>query len=195
MEMRLRTGKRIIVLLESLLAAQEALEYKASRDSLTGLWNRSAILGILESELNRVSREKQSVSVILIDIDYFKSINDTHGHLCGDSVLREVAERALGSIRSYDSLGRLGGDEFLLVAPESEQQSVEALAERIRASIGDTEFRTPECNVSVTVSIGIATAPSGVVTKVEALIRAADEALYRGKRRGRNRVKKARVEV
>jgi diguanylate cyclase (GGDEF)-like protein len=189
MELRLRVGRRVLELLESLLAAQMALNHQASQDALTGLWNRTAILNTLGKELNRVARENQSVSIIMIDIDHFKTINDTHGHLCGDQVLREVAQRMLASIRSYDSLGRMGGDEFLLVAPSGDHKSLKMLAERIRAGIGDAEIDTTECKISVTVSLGTATAPKGSSMKVEELIRAADKSLYQAKRRGRNRVR------
>lgn len=188
LEMRLRSGKRVLDLQASLLAAQEALKYQASRDELTGLWNRSGILNILERELIRVVRDGQCAAVMLIDIDLFKPINDTYGHLCGDAVLREVAQRILNSIRPYDSLGRFGGDELLLVIPAGDQPDLKSVAERVRTSVADTEIAMPECCVSVTVSVGFTIAPKGRKVVIEEIIQSADQALYLAKRQGRNRV-------
>lgn len=186
LEMRLRSGRRVLELQESLLVAQEAVKYEASRDALTGLWNRSGILNILERELNRTARGDQSTAVMLIDIDLFKPVNDTYGHLCGDAVLREVAQRILSSIRSYDSLGRWGGDELLLVIPDYDQHNLKSLAERIRASVADTNIVTPDGHVAITISLGSTTVAKGRNLKFEEVIQAADQALYLAKQQGRN---------
>jgi diguanylate cyclase (GGDEF)-like protein len=188
LEMRLRSGKRILDLQASLLTAQEALKYQASRDALTGLWNRSGILSILERELSRTVRDDQCVAVMLIDVDLFKPINDTYGHLCGDAVLREVAQRILNSIRPYDSLGRFGGDELLLVIPASDQPNLKSVAERIRTAVADTEITMAESRISVTISVGVTIATKGRKVAIEEIIQSADQALYLAKRQGRNSV-------
>ncbi len=105
-------GKRILDLQEQLVCANRCLQFQASHDTLTTLFNRGAIVGTLQNELARALREGKSVSVILVDIDHFKKINDAHGHSAGDAVLRRAAQRMQSSVRSYDSVGRYGGRSF-----------------------------------------------------------------------------------
>ncbi|HEY7616325.1 MAG TPA: diguanylate cyclase, partial [Terriglobales bacterium] len=112
---RIRAGRRILELQEALLRAHEALQFEAAHDPLTGLWNRSAILDLLQRETQRHLRSGAALSVMMADLDHFKQINDSHGHMVGDSVLREVARRLAASLRSYDYLGRYGGEEFLII--------------------------------------------------------------------------------
>src|SRR5919108_402165 len=114
---RLRAGQRILDLQQELLTAQRALEIRAMHDGLTGLLSHAAILERLTEELNRAEREVASVGVILLDLDHFKRINDTYGHMVGDQVLKESARRMTLAVRSYDMIGRYGGDEFLIIAP------------------------------------------------------------------------------
>ena len=190
---RLRVGKRILDLEDGLLAAREVLQFKATHDQLTGLWNRGAILDTLHRELARSRRESGSVGVLLADLDHFKSINDDHGHLAGDQVLRETARRLTSSVRIYDAVGRYGGEEFLIVVPGCNALTARTKAEQLRAAIGSRPVKTTEGAIPVTASIG-AVAASGEVdanANADALLRAADAALYRAKAAGRNRVELA----
>lgn len=182
---RLRAGARIIELQQQLLSAQEALRVQATHDSPTGAFNRAAIFEILQRELARCEREGGSMVLALVDIDHFKSINDKLGHQAGDAVLREVIQRLGATVRPYDSIGRYGGEEFLVVVRECDGSPL-ALAERLRQSIADQPFQTDAGAIRVTVSLGVAT--SDGQTLLDALIRLADEALYRAKNHGRNRV-------
>ena len=112
---RLHTGCRILSLEEKLVQAREEMRYKATHDALTAIWNRASILSLVRNELDRSARSRQPTSVLLCDIDHFKRINDNHGHLIGDVVLKEVAARFASAVRSYDAVGRYGGEEFLIV--------------------------------------------------------------------------------
>ena len=195
---RLRTGQRILALQADLIAAREALRTRATRDFSTGLWNRGAILDIVSRELARAHREGQPVSLGLADIDHFKAINDGFGHAVGDAVLREVSRRLQQAIRSYDSIGRYGGEEFLIVLPGCDPGAVPAVAERLRACVGDDPFPVAEHHPPVTISLGVASLRPDVTrgsADQDALIRAADEALYRAKQAGRNCVATATVEL
>jgi diguanylate cyclase (GGDEF)-like protein len=189
LRMRLRAGRRILDLQTELIFVREALREKATRDSLTRLWNRAAIYEILHRELDRASRTHIPLSIILIDIDYFKRINDTYGHLAGDAVLRETARCMQTVVRPYDGIGRYGGEEFLLVLPECDASGAVALAERMRTTIAEETIVLAEGMIRITVSLGVAT--SGMAQEPEALIGAADTALYRAKHAGRNRVELA----
>jgi len=184
---RLRAGQRILELQEQLLAAREALRQEATHDSLTGLLNRHAILGVLQIELERASRERLPLSILMADLDTFKQINDSHGHLCGDAVLRESAERMKSSIRRYDSLGRYGGEEFLVVLPGCNAEGGLAQAERLRLSMDAAPFRVAELELKVTCSLGVASRPPDLAGTTDALILEADLALYAAKANGRNR--------
>jgi len=187
---RLRSGCRIVELQEQLVQAREALRLEATHDALTGLWNRAAMLENLQRELSRSERGETSVAVTMADLDHFKQVNDTHGHLVGDAVLREATRRMRSTTRAYDALGRYGGEEFLIVAPGIRQVK-EALcqAERIRESVAREPIETFEGQVLVTVSLGVAV--SGEIREADPLLHAADEALYRAKNAGRNRVELA----
>jgi len=185
LKVRLRAGTRIVDLQEQLVAAREALRVQATRDYLTQLWNRSSILEILHRDLARSDREGSPVGVIVADLDHFKAINDTHGHFAGDKALQEAARRLESSVRVYDSVGRYGGEEFLIVLPGADDDSVRLQAERLRYAIRSKPVHTPEAMLKVTCSLGCASGIGGEVT-AESLIRAADEALYRAKRGGRD---------
>jgi diguanylate cyclase (GGDEF)-like protein len=182
---RLNAGKRILSLQEQLLTAQKRLEEQATRDALTGIWNRGAILEILDRELARVSREGGSLGILLADVDHFKQVNDTHGHLAGDRVLREVAQRLQVVLRTYDAVGRYGGEEFLVVLPGCDTATILHLAERLRQSIADRPVEQDGFSVPITLSLGAATWKEGASSA--GLIRSADDALYRAKSSGRNR--------
>ncbi len=185
--MRLHAGKRILHLQAQLIATREAFRQQSLRDSLTGLWNCAGIFDILERELARSARQESCVAATLLDLDDFKQINDRHGHLAGDAVLREVAAAIRNATRSIDGIGRQGGDEFLIVLPGCDERGARAYAERIRAAIGQIRIETGSGIVGVTASIGVAVAgPS--IDDAYTLLRDADEALFAAKRQGRNRV-------
>ena len=185
LRVRLRAGQRILELQEELLKAREALREQATHDGLTGLLNRSSILEKLHDELSRAARTGDPVSVLMADLDRFKSINDSLGHLAGDAVLREAARRLKAAARRYDSVGRYGGEEFLIVLPGCDTSDAGVQAERMREAIGATPFVTPSRQVSVTASLGAACSSD---IAPEALVREADDALYEAKADGRNRV-------
>lgn len=188
LKVRLRTGKRILYLQDHLISAREALRDQATRDGLTGLWNRAAILNILGDELERGRREGASLGVVMADLDLFKRINDDYGHPTGDDVLRSVAQAMRGSIRRYDSVGRYGGEEFLIVLPGCDACNAASHAERLRAAIARAIVDTPRGRISPTASLGVAVADRQSLSDACDLIQAADAALYRAKKCGRNRV-------
>jgi diguanylate cyclase (GGDEF)-like protein len=188
LQVRLRAGIRLVDLQTQLLKAREDLRDQATRDSLTRLWNRSSILTELARELARAARESRPLGVVIVDLDHFKHINDTYGHLAGDAVLREAARRMQNSIRQYDSIGRYGGEEFLILFPGCSEADSYAQAERLRRQLALTEMPVNDSSVRVTASFGVTVALPGEIWTEEELIRTADEALYIAKKSGRNRV-------
>jgi two-component system cell cycle response regulator len=186
---RLRTGQRVLELQSSLLEVQDALRHEATHDPLTGLSNRGAIFDALVRETHRAGRQAQDLSVVLIDLDEFKLVNDTHGHQAGDAVLREAAQRIRAAVRPYDSLGRYGGEEFLVLLPSCGMQEAAAIAERIRAQICGEPIEVDGKALSVSASLGVASQRRGPDS--DSLVRMADEAMYRAKAAGRNRVELA----
>lgn len=188
LEARLRTGKRIVDLQGELIAAREALRNRADHDALTGLWNRGAILEVLGRELSRAHRCGASLAVALVDLDHFKRINDTHGHPAGDAVLREAGSRMSSSLRPYDAVGRYGGEEFLIVLPGCDVPFGLACAERLRKSLARDGIQVGDRLLPVTCSVGVAASAGDHESDAEALLSAADQALYRAKAEGRNRV-------
>ncbi len=186
LKVRLRAGTRIVDLQEQLVAAREALRVQATRDYLTQLWNRSSTRDMLQRELARSEREGTPVGVVLADLDHFKSINDTYGHFAGDAALRESARRMQAATRSYDAVGRYGGEEFLIVLPGLDEEGVRLHSERMRMAIAATPVLALEAALNVTCSFGCSSGIGGQAS-AESLIRAADEGLYRAKRAGRNR--------
>ena len=188
LRVRLRAGRRIIELQNELLAARKILYAKATHDSLTGLLNHEEILGILDKELARSGRDGVCASVIMVDIDHFKMVNDTYGHLAGDAVLRITAEKMHSMERSYDSIGRYGGEEFLIVLPECCLECAVAFAERLRSCISQDSMDTSEGLIPVTISLGVAASSKDGSQDGYSLVKAADAALYKAKENGRNRV-------
>ena len=191
LKVRLRTGKRIIQLQHDLIIAREALHFQAMHDFLTGLMNRAAISETLEKEISRAARDNHEVGVILADIDHFKAVNDSYGHPAGDAILCEVAQRMLGAVRGYDSVGRYGGEEFLIVVPESDARETKIVAERILDAIADKPIETDESSVEITISIGTASGAISEKFGFSELIGGADKALYDAKATGRNRIQQA----
>jgi len=191
LQVRLRAGRRILDLQADLMKAREALREQATHDPLTGLWNRYALLEALEREHSRAAREGTPLAVIMVDLDHFKHVNDTYGHLAGDAVLRETAGRMQAVVRSYDLVGRFGGEEFLIVLPGTSGANAAQLAERLRAAVAHDPVCHDGVPIPVTASFGVGaggTAPGG---DPQTLIRLADEALYRAKENGRNRIERS----
>ena len=162
------------------------LKRKASIDGLTRLWNRAAITELLAAEMARAKRGVP-LCVAMVDVDHFKSINDTHGHLVGDAVLVEIAARIRRALREIDAVGRYGGEEFIAVLSNCEVHTAEVVCERIRRSIESEKFATSAGPLAVTVSVGIAFFDAQQ-NDFEHIVGAADAALYRAKNKGRNRV-------
>ena len=188
LQVRLRAGKRIIDLQMELLRAREELRERANKDLLTMLPNRSAISTALEQELARCHRDRRTVGIILLDIDNFKKINDTYGHFAGDAVLREAASRLRGNMRTYDQVGRYGGEEFLVVLPNCDIEQAANQAERMRDRLNSSSMIVDGYEMRVSASFGV-TVSDGSERNPDLFVRVADEALYRAKAGGRNCVR------
>jgi diguanylate cyclase (GGDEF)-like protein len=188
LRVRLRAGRRILDLQEELLRAREALREQATHDALTGLNNRGSILEILRNELARSSREGQPLAVLLADLDRFKQINDNSGHLAGDAVLRESAQRMKSAVRSYDAVGRYGGEEFLVVLPGCRGTAACSQAERIREAVASASVEYGGRLLPISCSVGVAYRDKPTPADSEGLIHEADVALYVAKNLGRNQV-------
>lgn len=180
------SSARLLVTQHRLILAKEALRREASHDSLTSLWNHKAIMGILERELLRAERDHDSVGVIMADVDHFKAVNDRRGHAAGDAVLRIIASGIAAMVRPYDSVGRYGGEEFLIIAPGCGLAETRELAERVRTHIAKCSIMAKGSAVHVTLSLGVAKGESAA--DLEKVLSTADAALYRAKAAGRNRV-------
>jgi diguanylate cyclase (GGDEF)-like protein len=185
-----RVEKRVVSMIDQFathgaLALRNALLLEqirrlAATDALTGLANRRTLEEMLEREISRATRQGDDVTLVMIDLDHFKSLNDTHGHQVGDEVLRHVGRRLSEQCRDFDTPARYGGEEFAVVLPRCSQEEAEEVAERMRTSLASGG------PVPITASAGVATFPSQAESSY-ALIRAADNALYRAKGAGRDR--------
>jgi diguanylate cyclase (GGDEF)-like protein len=175
----------VLSLQHDLLVAQEKLRYQATHDVLTGLSNRGALLDLLRAEIERTLRTHASMGLLMLDVDHFKPINDTYGHLVGDAVLKEIAQRIARATRPYDVVGRYGGEEFLVILPSCDREQTANGAERIRAAISSLPFLIAGSEISLTVSIGATVAPDAAQAETE-LLSLADLALYQAKSDGRN---------
>ncbi len=177
-----------IKLNKQLLAQKKSLEQRVTHDALTGLLNRPAIFDILHKQILRAKRGGFGITVIMIDIDHFKTINDTYGHLTGDAVLCEIACRLTQSARSHEYIGRYGGEEFLaIISPYNQEGAIKA-AERFRTAIASNAINASQTSIPVTISLGVAIAASETGLDENLLLRRADDALYQAKHKGRNRV-------
>ena len=187
LEVRLRIGRRILELQQSLQDALEIQRYQAQHDPLTGILNHGEILRVLEQEIIRAERQGSKLAVIMADMDHFKKVNDTFGHVAGDAVLVEVAQRMRKDIRLYDTLGRYGGEEFLLVLPGCAAEEAKQIAIRILNSIQTQPVLFHDNAIFVTISLGLACNKVGAHTALIDIVQAADSALYQAKQNGRNR--------
>jgi len=180
---RVKIGERIIELERRILRL-------ASTDSLTEVLNRRAFMERMEQEINRSFRENLPLSLILADIDHFKSVNDRYGHQVGDLVLQRFVSKLTESSRPYDFVGRYGGEEFVICLPGSTDSQARTVAERMRKSVEDMKIMLPDSSQSVriTTSFGVVTLRLELEDNVDSLIGRADDALYKAKREGRNRV-------
>jgi two-component system cell cycle response regulator len=186
---RLRTGERILRLEDTLVHAREEMRFRATHDALTSLWNRGTILAHLNHEMHRAQREHTMLSLLLCDVDHFKKVNDVHGHLSGDEVLREVAIQLASGIRVGDAVGRYGGEEFLVILNDCGPQSLRHRAEQLRQSVASCSFTGTLQGISISMSIGAAVIDDRAIGQnPEIILSQVDAALYRAKMEGRNRV-------
>ncbi len=185
LQARLRSGLRIITLQEELIRTQEELRFQATHDALTGVWSRGAVLDLLACELRRGRRADTYTGVLMIDLDHFKNVNDSYGHLVGDVVLKESARRIAQAVRSYDFVGRYGGEEFIAILSNCSGEDLGNVAERTRQAISQSPIVADSITVHVSVSIGGVVARNG--TPELEMLSKADSALYEAKRSGRNR--------
>jgi two-component system, cell cycle response regulator len=192
---RLRTGLRILNLEDRLVEAREQMRFQATHDGLTALWNRGVILDLLGRELARSMREGVCTAILLGDLDHFKDVNDTYGHPVGDEVLKETAKRLLSSVRSYDFVGRYGGEEFLVVLNNCKPEFAFARAEEIRKAIALRPAQTSVGPIPVTMTLGLLLSQDWGRRPVQDLLQETDNALYAAKAAGRNCVKVATPKV
>ncbi len=174
-----------------LLRTQEKIRRFAERDDLTGLWNHRIIIDRLRQEVDRSQRDRSPLTVILVDLDHFKDVNDTFGHPAGDMVLKEIARILQRSVRNYDSVGRCGGEEFMLILPGSSFVGARLRSEQLRMAVQSARIIYGETAIQLTASFGVA---SGFPPDHDAIIQAADAALYRAKNSGRNCVIATEIE-
>jgi len=186
---RINVGCRLIEMQNKLLEARNALDHEARHDYLTSILNRRAILEALSREISLQEREPSGLAIGICDLDHFKKINDAYGHQVGDDVLCGVVRLVESSLRPYDYLGRLGGEEFAIIAPNIINGDVIPLYERLRAAVAARPFPTRQKDLSITVSIGVAVWSEKMTEST--LLAAADAALYTAKNKGRNCVCRA----
>lgn len=182
---RLGVGHRIVTLQNQLIASREQHREQAMKDGMTGLWNRTAFLDLIQCELERAARTHSHTGLLLLDLDHFKRVNDTYGHLVGDIVLRETAQRLKQAVRSYDFVGRYGGEEFFIALVGCNAKQLHKRAEVIRLAVAREPVRVGSIEIPITVSIG-ATIGSPRRRTIADLLAAADKALYQAKDSGRN---------
>lgn len=179
-------------MVEHTMADNARLEQLAQTDPLTQLLNRRALAETITAEMERATRYDSSLALLMIDLDHFKRVNDTYGHLIGDDVLRDIAQLLTEMVRGVDVVARYGGEEFLILLPETDDAGADAFAERVREAVATHTFssRPREEGISITASIGVATFPAARIETVEDLFAQSDAALYRAKADGRNRVRR-----
>jgi diguanylate cyclase (GGDEF)-like protein len=183
---RVAVGCRMIEMQFALIRSKEIMAHQATHDSLTGLLNRRAILDRLHEELSRVDRHGAPLAIGMCDIDFFKKVNDTHGHQTGDDVLCGFSRILRENLREYDAVGRVGGEEFLVVTPVKTEKDPVTVYARLCKKVAESKMITKSGELYVTVSIGVAATVAG--NTVDAILGEADTALYRAKSEGRNRI-------
>lgn len=171
--------------------AHQELEFKAAHDYLTGLYNRGAIVEMLEREFARGRRGEARTAVLLGDLDHFKNVNDMHGHAIGDQVLREVAGRLQRTVRTYDMVGRFGGEEFLVILTECDARDALARANELRLAVARSPVKTQDGPIPMTISFGVLATDGRKELAIEEALQAADVALYAAKAAGRNQCRMA----
>ncbi|MEA3349246.1 MAG: diguanylate cyclase [Chloroflexota bacterium] len=194
LQARLRVGERVLDLERRLKAARDKMRDLAMHDELTGLWNRRAFYEHANAELGHAIREKCDLSLIMLDIDHFKVVNDRYGHLVGDEILKMVTDTIEENLRPYDKVGRWGGEEFIILLPTTSLSKAATIAERLRVSVSSTglsfslgqDGRDEELHVKI--SLGVAGIEAGESISFDTLVGRADDMLYKAKREGRNRV-------
>jgi two-component system, cell cycle response regulator len=184
---RLAVANRMTGLQDDMITVREQLRIKATRDALTGLFNRAAFDDLLERELNRAARFRTPTGLLFLDLDRFKKLNDTYGHPAGDEAMKEVARRLNEMVRSYDIVGRYGGEEFSIALANCGEAETRVRAQAICHAIGSEPVLVGDHRITVTVSVGATVVPPGQRLPVAELIAIADAALYRAKNGGRNR--------
>jgi diguanylate cyclase (GGDEF)-like protein len=182
-----RIYQELLEITEELREARDALETAATRDSLTGLWNRRSILELLKRDLARAQREEKPLSAVMIDVDHFKRINDRIGHPAGDKVLTEVTSRVASTLRSADILGRIGGEEFLIILYPADGRTAVDVMERARRACASGPVVVDSGKFDVTISLGAAVVDDFEDIDLSVILKTADHALYRAKEGGRNR--------
>ena len=185
---RVKVQLHIKKLQDELKRSNKLLEELSYTDFQTGLYNKRYLMQTLSGELNRTSRDKSCFSLIFLDIDFFKAVNDNYGHQNGDAVLTAIAQTIQSGLRNYATVARYGGEEFAIVLPGIPLAGALVVAERLRVAIQSTTFEAPMGDLAITGSFGIATYPSDHVDTIDSLLMEADNALYRAKQNGRNRV-------
>jgi two-component system, cell cycle response regulator len=188
---RLRVHLQLKRLQDELAEKNERLEMQSRTDPLTDVANRRHLEKTIRIEMIRALRYNTRLTFIMIDVDHFKAVNDNHGHVAGDCVLREVAKRLRTGIRACDLVARFGGEEFCLLLPQTDSDGGRAVAERYREAIADQPMSTGASEISVTASFGVVTYPHSSLQSLDDVVRAADTALYSAKNTGRNRVEVA----
>jgi len=188
LQARVATQVKMKILWDDLQEKNKLLEELVKKDGLTNLYNHRYFHDRMVEEFNRCKRYGLSVSCVLMDIDFFKKINDTYGHQAGDEILRKLAEIILANVRDVDIAARYGGEEFALILPHTSIENAAKFSERVRNSVDETDFQFGGNSIKVTVSLGVASFPGNDPNTHTDIIRFADEALYAAKTAGRNRV-------
>ncbi len=178
---------------QKLLLAQHALEHQATHDALTKVYNRGAITELLEGQMARAKRHNQPFGIVMLDVDHFKQVNDTYGHLAGDAVLRTLAAKMKECLREYDYIGRYGGEEFLIVLGDADYETAVRTAERLKLAVSDETVAFGDKLLAITISAGVVVAENNTELNLNQIISAADHQLYSAKSNGRNRVEVCRI--
>ncbi|MBC8507060.1 MAG: diguanylate cyclase [Chloroflexi bacterium] len=189
---RLKIGERVLDLEQKLKGAHEKMRDLAMHDELTGIWNRRAFYSHAAAELERNRRENLFLSIIMLDIDHFKSVNDRFGHLVGDQALKMVVDTLKNNLRQYDRVGRWGGEEFIVFLPSTTLDEAAKIAERLRVDIAAAELPLSDSDdaiLQVQISLGVASITGDQDVSLDSLVDRADEMMYQAKEEGRNQVR------